>query len=387
MSDTLHDSLGRALNSRAMFVCPKLDAGGAERHWAILLPELSSRGMAIRLIAIEGTGRALAQLRQEQIPVRELGATGLSALARIPALLTEARHRPDVVVTWSFNAHALGALFGLLTRTPQVVNWHRQPYLPMTRRQRWSIRLAARAGAGVIAVTRAQLPELYALGFTEERARVVANGVEARTSASTPTELRRALGLPADAFVAVLVARLRPEKRIEDFVEAMALLSETVPGAVGVVVGDGPEDGTLRAFAKVRRAPVRFAGYQEDPTRYMVASDVVCLTSEFEALPMSLVEAASVGRPIVATKVGGVDEIVIDGETGRLIPTHRPTALAACLQELAGNPAQRAAMGARAQQLWSNGFSLKSMVDRYSELLKTVSGPPTRWPKANAKTT
>ncbi|HEV7564997.1 MAG TPA: glycosyltransferase [Microbacteriaceae bacterium] len=386
MSDTLHDSLGLTLNSRAMFVCPKLDAGGAERHWATLLPELASRGMTIRLIAIEGTGRALEQLRQEQIPVRELGAKGLSALSRIPALLTEARHHPDVVVTWSFNAHALGAIFGLLTRTPQVVNWHRQPDLPMTRRQRWSIRLAARSGAGVIAVTQAQLPELYALGFPKERAQVVPNGVEGRTTASK-AELRRTLGIPANAFVAVLVARLRPEKRIEDFIEAMGLLRETVPDAVGVVVGDGPEDGALRAFAEARQAPVGFAGYQEDPTRHMVAADVVCLTSAFEALPMSLVEAASVGRPIVATNVGGIDEIVLDGETGRLIPTHRPAALAACLEELAGNPAQRAAMGARAQQLWSDEFSMESMVDRYGELLSTVSGPPTRWPNADTTTT
>jgi glycosyltransferase involved in cell wall biosynthesis len=128
---------------------------------------------------------------------------------------------------------------------------------------------------------------------------------------------------------------------------------------------------------------VIFAGYQEDPLRYMFASDVVCLTGEFEALPMSLIEAASVGRPIVATDVGGVDEIVLDGETGRLIPTNSPAAMAQCLYELAADPARRAVMGTRAKILWSNGFSMNSMVDRYSELLKLVSGPPTRWPGAD----
>jgi glycosyltransferase involved in cell wall biosynthesis len=368
------------MHTRALFLCPALDAGGAESHWASLLPQLASRGMAIRLVAIGGGGRALEQLRQEQIPTRELGAGGLGSLGRIPSLLTEARHHPDVVVTWGYNAHALGAAFARLTRTPQIVNWHRQPDLPMTRRQRWAVRFAARTGAGVIAVTRAQLPELYELGFRNEQTRVIPNGVHAAKDAATRAELRRTLGISVDAFVAVLVARMRPEKRIADFLGAMAAIRAEAPGAIGIVVGDGPLDRELRQQAKDLGAPVRFAGFQADPRQFMIAADVVCLTSGFEALPMVLVEAASCGRACVATDVGGTDEIIAHDENGLLVGVGDVDGIADALRTLFRDPGLGERMGQRGLKRWREAYSFNEMLSRYEHLLSTVIGPPTRWP-------
>lgn len=365
---------------RALFLCPALDNGGVERHWAGLLPALVTRGLAVRVVAIEGGGRALASLRASGVPVRELGATGLPSVAVLPRLLHERRGSPGVVVTWGFNAHALGAVFARATGAPQVLNWHRQPDLPFTGVQRPAVRMAGRSGAGAIAVSAAQLPDLRALGFAAERIRIVANGAPAAPAGDTPRpQLRAELDLPQDSFVVALVCRLRPEKRVGDFISALGSLEAAVPNVVGVIVGDGEMEGELRRQADETGAPIRFAGFQPEPSRYMRAADVVCLTSEFEALPMVLVEALACGRACVATRVGGTSEIVIDGDNGLLFPPGDRDALVRSLRRLAEEPELTQAMGQRSLRRWRAAYTFDVMADRYLELLTTVAGPPTTW--------
>jgi glycosyltransferase involved in cell wall biosynthesis len=266
------------------------------------------------------------------------------------------------------------------TAAPHVINWHRQPGFEMTVRQRAAVRFAASVGSGVIAVTGAQVPELRNLGFSPSAIRVVPNGTNP-PSGSLPdrSEARSSLGLPEDAYLVVLVARLRPEKRHSDFISAVAALRSEVPSILGVIVGDGPEEKLLRRQAENLRAPVRFAGFQADPMPYMIASDVVCLPSEFEALPISLIEAASCGRPAIATSVGGTGEIVLHDETGLLIPPRNVDALRDSLRILYGSPGRRQAMGDRALRHWQDRFSFDAMVGAYFDLLTTVAGPPTSW--------
>jgi glycosyltransferase involved in cell wall biosynthesis len=365
-------------HTRVLFLCPMLDNGGAERHWAGLLPALAERGIGVRIVALGSGGRALEELRSSGVPVRELGREGLRSLSRLPALLQERDGAPDVLVTWGYNAHALGAAYCAAARIPHVVNWHRQPDFPMTPIEAGAVRLAGRAGAAAIAVTAAQLPHLARLGFDTARVRVVPNGVPAPADAGDRAALRRALDLPAQAFVAVLVARLRPEKRINDFVAAVAA-ARGRRGVLGVVVGDGPLEAELRAQAAATGAPVRFAGHQADPSRWMLAADAVCLTSEHEALPMALVEALACGRACVATAVGGTAEIVTDGWNGRLAGIGDVRRLARALDELAADAALTATMGERSLSRWAETFSFEAMAESYSGLLSSVGGRPARW--------
>lgn len=364
----------------ALFVCPVLDAGGAERHWASLIPALVERGLDARLVAIKTGGRAFQTLRDAGVPARELGGNGLAALFKLPALLAERRARPDVIVTWEFNAHGLGAVFSRLTQTPQIVNWHRGRGSPISARQRQLLRLVARAGAGAIAVSDFQTEELMEFGFPAERIRVVPNGVPAPGPPGlTRVELRQQLRLPVDAFIAVLVARLGPEKRIDRFIEAIAAFQQSEENALGIVVGDGPLAVELERQASHRGAPVRFVGFQEDPSQYMIASDVVCLTSEREALPLTLMEAGACARPSIATDVGGTRRIVEDGKSGFVVPVGDVPAVVNALAVLARRPEDAAAMGRRAYERWQDAFTFDAMVDNYFELLTTAGGPPTRW--------
>lgn len=365
--------------ARVVFLCAQLDNGGAERHWAELLPALGQRQIGVRLVALLGGGRALERLRAEGIPVRELGRSGIASVLLLPALLAEARAQPSALVSFGYNAHALGALFARITRTPHVVNWHRQAGWPMNTVEANAVRLAARLGAGAIAVTEAQHRDLLALDFDPQAIRTVANGVRPHDPGRR-TQERARLDISPGEFAAVLVARLRPEKRVGDFVAAVDRASRSDPRIRGIVVGDGPMADELRQRATAGDAPVTFVGHDPEPTRYMIAADVVVLASEFEALPISLVEALSCGRPCVATDVGGVREIVEDGHNGLLVPVGDPESMASALLRLSRDADTRAHMSERSLAQWRQRFSFTGMVADYARLLTSVTGPPTRWP-------
>jgi glycosyltransferase involved in cell wall biosynthesis len=365
--------------ARIVFLCAQLDNGGAERHWAELLPALAQRQVGVRLVALLGGGRALESLKAEGVPVRELGRSGLASASLLPALLAEGRAKPSALVSFGYNAHALGALFARITGTPHVVNWHRQAGWPMNAVEANAVRLAGRLGAGAIAVTKAQHPDLLTLGFHPRAIRTVANGVEPQDPARRAQERAR-LHMSPDEFVAVLVARLRPEKRIGDFIAAVARANHSNPRIRGIVVGDGPMADELRERAATQAAPVTFVGHDPEPTRYMIAADVAVLASEFEALPISLLEALSCGRACVATDVGGVREIVEGGHNGFLVGVGEPEAMAQALLRLSGDTDTCAQMGERSLVRWRERFSFAGMVADYARLLTSVTGPPTRWP-------
>ena len=148
----------------------------------------------------------------------------------------------------------------------------------------------------MIAVTSAQLAELRQFGFAPRRTVVIPNGVPGPAASGVPRQqLRAELGLPVDAFLVVMVARLMPAKRVEDFLAALSALRESTPAALGIVVGVVRSKticGAMRSSAVPQCGSSAFTR----PTKYMLAADVVCLTSEFEALPMALIESGSL-RP------------------------------------------------------------------------------------------
>lgn len=372
--------LPSARRHRALFLCAELDNGGAERHWASLLPGLVDRGLPVRLVAIKGGGRAYDQLQAQGVHVRALGRRGMASAFALAPLLGEWRGTPSVVVTFGYNAHFLGAVLSRLMRAPHVINWHRQKGWPMNRIERAAVRFAAFMGAGVIAVTEAQVGDLVSLGFDRSRVRVVPNGtIRSTPEAGSKYELRARLGLPTGAFVPVMVARLRPEKRHTDFIEALSQLRDRGHDVLGVIVGDGELEQELRQNVAGADAPVRFAGFQEDPGPWVRASDVVCLTSSHEALPMAIVEAMAAGRPCVATDVGGAADVIEEGASGFLFRPGDVSLLVALLERLALDEPLRMRLGKRGEELWEERFSLAQMNDRYFDYLCAVEGPPATW--------
>src|SRR6476646_8573509 len=153
------------------------------------------------------------------------------------------------------------------------------------------------------------------------------------------------------------------------FVDQVTAAHAEEPSIHGLVVGDGSEAGAVAGAVDRSQGAVRMIGYRKDALDIMNAADVVCLTSAVEAAPMSLLEAMSLGRPVVATNVGGVADLVVDGETGLLVPADHPPRLAEALVALARDQARAEALGRAGRVRQQERFSIGAMVDGYAELL------------------
>jgi glycosyltransferase involved in cell wall biosynthesis len=177
---------------------------------------------------------------------------------------------------------------------------------------------------------------------------------------------RMTLGLDPDAPMALYLGALSREKRVDLAIDVAALLR----GLHVVVVGDGPERARLEALAD-RAAPgrVHFLGQTPHPQEPLAAADVVVVPSDTEGQPRAAIEAGLTGRPVVATEVGGLGEIVEDGSTGILVPPGDAGRLAAAVEEsLVG----RDRMGAAARQRCVARFDLSAVASQWSRLLRSA---------------
>ncbi len=183
-----------------------------------------------------------------------------------------------------------------------------------------------------------------------------------------------------DGFPALCVSGLRPEKRIDVFIEAVRAARRENAEISGYVAGEGREDERLAALAA--GSGVELLGVRTDARELMRAAGVVCLTSEAEALPMSVLEAMALGRPVVATNVGGTGEA--SAWTARPASwsspvTSRPSARA--LVALAADPERAAAMGAAGRARQRERFDGEAMVDGYLRALGEITAGAPRSPR------
>jgi glycosyltransferase involved in cell wall biosynthesis len=158
------------------------------------------------------------------------------------------------------------------------------------------------------------------------------------------------------------------------FLQGARLIQKRFPGAQFLIIGDGPQRAELEAVA--RRCGVdgatHFLGSRTDVPSLLAACDVVALTSHNEASPVSILEALSVGVPVVAANVGSVQETVVDGQTGWLFPGGDVAAYAHRTIELLGSPSERKRMGAEGRRRVTARWSLAAMVHGYEQLLAGI---------------
>jgi glycosyltransferase involved in cell wall biosynthesis len=211
--------------------------------------------------------------------------------------------------------------------------------------------------------------DLEALGFSPGCLRVIENGVPEAKTTQAPLDVRAGLGLGRDDFVAVFVANLRPEKRVALFAEAVISANSRNSRVRGVIAGDGPDLGRVRALAGTTEA-LRVLGARSEVADLIAAADVVCLTSSAEALPMVILEAMSLGKTVLATDVGGVAEAVVDGKTGVVLPVELGETLSLALCRLAADAEGVAAMGCAARVRYVERYSADRMADEYADVLR-----------------
>ena len=185
--------------------------------------------------------------------------------------------------------------------------------------------------------------------------------------ARSSSEVRAELGVTEDRKLVVTVARLHPQKAIDVMLRAIALGPDDV---VLAVVGEGPLASDLRALAAALgiSARVLFLGRRSDAHELIAAADVFCLSSVWEAVPLAAQEAVLLGTPVVSTDVGGVNELISDRTSGRLVPKGDARALAAALAEVLASDVERKRLAERARADYSKRFTRTRILERLREV-------------------
>ena len=322
------------------------------------------RGDVVSFAAPED-GPFVARAREQGFAVEavDVGRTyRLDGALRLARLLR--RERVDVLHTHTLAAaNALARVAGRLAGVAVVSHLHiANHFRPATRAVVAGLdNTTARLAAALVAVSEDTRRAYEEQGYPH-RIRVVYNGVAAATADANG--LREELSIPADASLVAEVGRLCDVKGQRELIDAVA----RVPGARVVLVGADLEQGGAYERALRDRADalgvsdrVVFAGYRDDAARIVAAADVLALPSWTEGLPLVVLEAMALGRPVVATAVGGTPELVADGETGLLVPPRDVPALAAALQRVLDDASLRRRLGDEGRRRVAERFSAEAM--------------------------
>jgi glycosyltransferase involved in cell wall biosynthesis len=316
---------------RVLHLLTTLDRGGAEAQVAALCRALAARGRVEPSVAyLKGNGELAADLLASGIPVAEAGRNPW----RLAALIRE--RRPEVLHTHLFQADLLGAALARRSGVPALVSTKHNEDLYL-REPLWNRlgRAAAGRAGRVVAISGAVEGFVReTLGLADGRVRVIRYGLDpARLPRGDGAAFRAAMGVAADAPLAVAVARLSRQKGLDLLVEAAKSLRSSDPAARVVLVGRGEEERALRDLVRARGlgGTVLFAGFLADPGPAFAAADVVVLPSRWEGFGLAALEAMAAGRPVVAAAVGGLPEVL--GDTGTLVPPGDAKALAEALRQ------------------------------------------------------
>lgn len=355
--------------------------GGSERHLLELLPALRDRGVDACLLGLDDTRArpepfytALAErgVPSERVPCpRDLDPVLAVRVRRVVR-----RERPDLVHTHLVHADLYGALAVVGTRAILVSTKHNDdPF--RSGRLRHLERLLTRRCARVICITEALARFNHeSVGLPAEKLRVVRYGLDAPPAPWGPPD---GPALPEDACVLLAVGRLARQKGIDLAIRALALVRDRHPDAQLVVLGEGPLRGELEALVRSLHLDeaVHLPGRVGDVTWWYRRASVVVHPARWEGFGLALLEAMLCARPIVAAAVSAVPEIVVDGETGILVPPEDVDALAGAITSLLDDPARAAALGeagaVRARAELSVARMVERTLDVYREALPSAS--------------
>ncbi len=304
--------------------------------------------------------------RAHRVPLSRRRPTGFARALRATRQAIR-RADPDVVVAHNVGVTAATwlALRTLRHRAPLVTVFHgvaAEDY-------RYAARLLSRAPDAVVTVSEAIRSRLEQSGLRARRIEVIPNAVTAPPMPERG-EARRALDLPADVPVALCLARLVDQKRHDVLFQAFA----KVPApALLLLAGDGPNrDRLLRLRDGLGLADrVQLLGARADVPALLAAADLTTLASDWEGLPVAVLESMAAGRPVVATDVDGVAEVLRHGG-GLLVPPRDPDALGDALTRLLTDPDAAAEAGARAAEVICDHYDPTDMVRRYDRLLREL---------------
>lgn len=357
--------------------------GGAERQLGALAPVLQTQGVDVSVLTRRLPGTSAFE-KIDEVPVYRLPVPGPKPVASLTftlsALLLLNKLRPDLIHAHELISPATTALTAhYLLNRPLVLTPHLGGPLGDVQRMRRKtlgglrLSLFRREAAAFVAISSEIDSELAAAGVPTHRRVLIANGVNpqhfSKPSIEEKRERRKTLGLSPQSCVAVFVGRLVPIKRLDILLIIWPEIRKNCPDAVLLILGSGPLESELKQAAP---EGVQFCGSQADVTPYLQAADLFVLSSDSEGLPVSLLEGMACGLPCVATRVGGIPDVIDHGENGWLVPPDDPSSLQQAILTLFNDPILRQRLGQKGRQRVLQKYTVENMAARLIRLYQDI---------------
>ncbi len=368
---------------KALLVITKANWGGAQRHVYDLACALLARNYDVAVVT-GGFGPLTENLQARGVRIipiamrqRRSFLLDLMTFGPLFPLISIFRsERPDIVHLHSAKAGGLGALAARIACVPRIIftahGWEFNA--PRNRATKAGIRffswLTMLLTHTTIAVSEAVRRDVRAWPFLKNRLVVVRLGVACATLLDRE-DARRELSLPeTEQPIIGMISELHPTKRIEDALQAMVIVRRTWPESRLVVIGDGQlrtRLENLRDELSLQDAVI-FAGAKPEAGRLMKAFDVFVHTSQSEALGYVVLEAGCAALPVVATRVGGIPEIIESNREGLLVPPRTPARIAEAVVSLLADPGRASLLGSALHARVCEHFSLRNMIEQVVKL-------------------
>ncbi len=370
---------------KILFVVTTLDRGGAERQLVALVTGLDRQRFLPVVCSLSPNGPLLPGLAAQGVRVVSLPLRGMPLQATLVQLLPRlkafvdlcAAERPAIVHGVLFHAYVLAACAARLAGVPAVIASRRGLGYFKVRRPHYLLleRLANRLTDLIVANAQAVRDHVVRQERVDPaKVQVIHNGIDPTGYDATPDPtLRRELMISEETRVIGVVANLIHYKGHAFLLQACRRIRQERPTVV-LLIGDGPLRGRLEALAGELgiRDEVRFLGSRPDIPQLLALVDVAVLPSVEEGLPNAVLEAMAAGKPVVATRVGGIPEAVVHGETGLLVPPRDSAALAEAILWLLQHPAEAARFGAAGRRRVGEHFQLSTMVRQYEAVYERL---------------
>jgi glycosyltransferase involved in cell wall biosynthesis len=356
---------------RVVHLLPNLSIGGMERLLVEMLRHTNRERVSPRVLCTGERGELADEAERLGVPVDALGRSPGRNYRLIVTLARWFRAAgTDVVHTHGPYAHFYGALAARLSGGTPLIHTKHGFLWPWTRRRHWQARLAGMLSTRVVAVSRDLAEQARSSQKPRNgRLEVLYNGIDTQ-----PFEPR--VGAEPGAPTAVMVARFSDEKDFETLLEATRYVVHKRPDFQLKLIGDGPLRKEMQSLATrlgVERA-VEFMGNRHDVPARLSAADMFILSTRTEGMSISLLEAMAAGLPVVATSVGGNPEVIVEGETGFLVPQFSPEKLAEKIVWLLDHPGEAQAMGHAGRERVETKFDVRQTVKAYERLYFEVAG-------------
>ncbi len=328
------------------------------------------------VVAPAAAAAALAELRNTGADVMELSRRSrLDLRAWRPLLRMLRERRIDILHTHKFGSNVWGGLLDTLAPAPVfIAHEHTWSYEGKPLRRILDRELIARRADAFVAVSQADRRRMIEVERIDPgKVVVVPNAIPTRMP-SVDRDVRAELGIPADALVIGTVCVLRPQKALDMMLAAVARLRTRFPSCRMVIAGEGGERQRLEALASELdiEETIRFLGQRDDVPDVLAAFDVFVLSSDFEGMPLAVIEAMGAGIPVVATRVGGIPDLIDDGAQGLLVPARDPDALAEAIGDLLSNPERARRLGAAGRERREREFDIDVAVRRVERLYEDL---------------